>query len=148
MIECSYEIGKHIVTCMSLIRRVLVQKIGFLDSWVTQSLIITLKYRLYSAVSHLHQLQFIVAHTLWFSVSTSSFPVPVLDAQTVAVSGSNYYTRRKYFNYTLSLLMATNFPLLLHFDSNCHVQQRSDFDNSLLGTLVNLYWTELPSVSP
>jgi hypothetical protein len=130
------------------------------DDWiyyqlVTHSLVITLKYRLYSAISRLHQLQFTFAHALGFSVSTSHFPAMDLNAQTVTVSHSKYYTRRKSFSHTLSLLTAMNFPLLLHFTCNCHFQQRTHFrtdsDNSLLWTLVNSLLqtrTELPPVSP
>jgi hypothetical protein len=54
-----------------LIRRVLVLMIGFISSWVTQSLLITFKYMPYSAISDLHHLQTTVAHALWFSLSTS-----------------------------------------------------------------------------
>jgi hypothetical protein len=55
------------------------------DDWiysqlVTHSVVITLTQRQYSAVSHLHQLQFTVAHALGFSVSTSRFPATDLDA--------------------------------------------------------------------
>jgi hypothetical protein len=70
--------------CRSQIRRVLVQTTGFISSWVIRSLVITLTHRQYSAV--LHQLQFTVAHTLGFSVSTIHFPATDLDTQTVTVS--------------------------------------------------------------
>jgi hypothetical protein len=71
----------HIVACMPLIRRVLVQMIGFIYQVVTHSLLITLIHRLYNAVSHLHQLKFTVAHSLGFSVHTSRFPATDVDAQ-------------------------------------------------------------------
>jgi hypothetical protein len=49
------------------------------DDWIyyqliTHSLVITLKYRQYRAISSLHQLQFTVAHALGFPVSISRFP--------------------------------------------------------------------------
>jgi hypothetical protein len=57
------------------------------DDWiysqlVTHSLIITCTHRLYSAVSHLHQLQSTVARTLGFSVHTSRLSATDVDAQT------------------------------------------------------------------
>jgi hypothetical protein len=45
--------------------------IGFISSWVTHSLLVTLIYRQYSAIADVHTFQFTVAHTLGFSVSTS-----------------------------------------------------------------------------
>jgi hypothetical protein len=61
------------------------------DDWiysqlVTHSLIITSRYSLYSAVSHLHQLQSTVAHTLGFSHSASRLPATDLAAQTVGLT--------------------------------------------------------------
>jgi hypothetical protein len=61
------------------------------DDWiysqlVTQSLVITPRYSLYSAVSRLHQLQFTVAHALGFSRSTSRLPATDLDRQTVSLT--------------------------------------------------------------
>jgi hypothetical protein len=58
------------------------------DDWiyyqlVTHSVVIILIYRQYSAISHLHQLQFTVAHALGFSVSTGRFPTTDLDIQTL-----------------------------------------------------------------
>jgi hypothetical protein len=69
------------VTCMPLIRRVLVRMIGFISSWVTHSLIITLTHRQYSVISRLHSLQSTVAHALGISRSTSRLPATDLDAQ-------------------------------------------------------------------
>jgi hypothetical protein len=65
-----------------------------LDDWiycqlVTHSLIITLKYRPYSAISCLHNLQFTIAHTLEFSVSTGCLLAVDLYTQTVTVLNSN-----------------------------------------------------------
>jgi hypothetical protein len=65
------------------------------DDWiysqlVTHSLIITLKYSLYSAVSHLHQLKFTIAHALGFSLSTSRLLVTDVDAQTVSLTLFKY----------------------------------------------------------
>jgi hypothetical protein len=57
------------------------------DDWiyyqmVTHSLInYTQTHRQYSAVSHLHQLQFTAAHALGFSVHTSRLPATDLDVQ-------------------------------------------------------------------
>jgi hypothetical protein len=45
--------------------------IGFISILVTHSLLITLKYRQYSAITDLHTFQFTVVHTLGFSVSIS-----------------------------------------------------------------------------
>jgi hypothetical protein len=61
------------------------------DEWiysqlVIHSLIITRKHRLYSTVSHLHQLQSTIAHALGFSHSTSRLPATDLDAQTVSLT--------------------------------------------------------------
>jgi hypothetical protein len=55
----------------TLIRWVLVWMIGFVSTLVTQSLLITLKYRPYSDIADLHTLHFTVAHALGFPVSTS-----------------------------------------------------------------------------
>jgi hypothetical protein len=82
--------GVDIVKCTPLIRRVLVRMTGFISSWL-HSLIITRKHRQYSAVSHLHTLQFTAAHVLGFSLSTSRLPATDLDAQT-EVLYSKYYT--------------------------------------------------------
>jgi hypothetical protein len=57
----------NIVTCMSL-----VQMIGFISSWVTHVLLITLTHWQYSTLSHLHNLQFTVANAL-----DSLFPLVV-----------------------------------------------------------------------
>jgi hypothetical protein len=67
------------------------------DDWiyyqvVTPSLIITRTHRLYSAVSHLHQLQSTVAHALGFSPSASRFPATDLDAQIITILHSKYST--------------------------------------------------------
>jgi hypothetical protein len=67
------------------------------DDWiylqlVTHSLTITRKHRQYSAMSRLHQLQFTIADALGFSVSISRFPATDLNAQTVTVLLSKYYT--------------------------------------------------------
>jgi hypothetical protein len=48
--------------------------IGFITTSVTHSLLITLKYKQYSAIADLHRLQFTVANALGFSVSTSRLP--------------------------------------------------------------------------
>jgi hypothetical protein len=88
-----------IVTCKSLIRRVLVRMIGCIIRWVTHSLVITLTHRQHSAVSRLYQLQFTVAHALGYSVSTSRFPATDLDT-TITVVLSKYYTRRKSSSHT------------------------------------------------
>jgi hypothetical protein len=67
------------------------------DDWiyyqlVTHSVVITLTHRQYGAVSHLHRLQFTVAHALGFSVHTSHLPGTDVDAQTVTVLHSQYST--------------------------------------------------------
>jgi hypothetical protein len=76
---------------MALIRWILVRMFGFIINWVTHIHLITLTHRQYSAISHLHNLQSTVAHTLGFSVFTSHL-VTDLDAQTVIVVHSKYYT--------------------------------------------------------
>jgi hypothetical protein len=48
--------------------------IVFVNSQVTHSLVITLKYKQYSVIADLHRLQFTVAHALGFPVSTSRLP--------------------------------------------------------------------------
>jgi hypothetical protein len=83
--------GIGIVTCMSLIRRVLVRMIGFISSWVTHSLLITLTHRQNSVISVLYQLQFTVAHALEFSISTSR--LLATDVDTHNVTHSKYYTQ-------------------------------------------------------
>jgi hypothetical protein len=96
----------HIVMCMPLIRRVLVQMIGFINSRLhpllygceTWSLTLREERRLrvfenrVSAVPHLHTLQYTVAHALGFSRSTSRLSATDLDAQTVTVLHSKYST--------------------------------------------------------
>jgi hypothetical protein len=74
---------------MPLIRWVLVQMIGFISSWVTHSLLITLKY---SAVTDLHNLHHTVAHTLGIFIFTSRLPATDLNTETTTVSHSKYYT--------------------------------------------------------
>jgi hypothetical protein len=56
--------------------------IGFISTSVTHSILITLKYRQYSAIADLHTFQFIVAHTLGFSVSTSRLLATNLSTET------------------------------------------------------------------
>jgi hypothetical protein len=119
---CSDLVNKfNNVTCTSLIRRALVRLIGYIIGWFTHSLLITLTHRLCSAISRLHQLEFIVAHALGFLVSTSHFPATVLYTQATTVLQSKYYTRRNSSSHTLSLLTATNFSLLLQFTCNSHL---------------------------
>jgi hypothetical protein len=69
------------MTCTPLIWRVLVRMIGFTNSRITHSLVITLTHKQYSAISVLHQLQFTVGHALGFSISTGRFLATDLDAQ-------------------------------------------------------------------
>jgi hypothetical protein len=97
-----------------------------LDDWiyyqlVTYSLVITLKYRQYSAISHLQQLQFTITHTLGFSVPTSCFPATALNAQTATVTLQLLHTKKVLQSHSKSShIMATNFPLLLPFTCNSH----------------------------
>jgi hypothetical protein len=62
--------------------------IGFLSTLVTLSLLITLKYRQYSAIADLHTFQFTTAHALGFSVSTSRLLATDLNTETIT---SNQY---------------------------------------------------------
>jgi hypothetical protein len=76
------------------------------DDWiyyqlVTHSLVITLKYRQYSAISRLHNLQFTIAHTLGFSLSTSHLLATDLNTETITVLHSKYYTQ--IFSFTEAL---------------------------------------------
>jgi phosphate/sulfate permease len=74
---------------MPLVRRVLVWMIGFISSLVTHSLLNMLTHRPYSAIADLHTfqyLQFTIAHTLGFPVSTSHLLVTDLITQTITVS--------------------------------------------------------------
>jgi hypothetical protein len=80
------------VTCKSLITRVLVRMNGFIINWVRHALLNTLAHIQYSAISILHLLQFTVAHTLGFSVSTRRFPATDVDAQAITAVHSKYYT--------------------------------------------------------
>jgi hypothetical protein len=74
---------------MPLIGRVLVRMIGFISSWVTHSLLITLKHRPCSAIADLHTLQHTVARALGFFVFTSLFRET--DLNTVTITVSPYY---------------------------------------------------------
>jgi hypothetical protein len=74
-------------------KRDLVRMIAFISSWVTHTLLITLKYRLYSAITVLHTLQVTVAHALAFPVSRSSFPATDLNTENIIVSHYKYYTQ-------------------------------------------------------
>jgi hypothetical protein len=62
--------------------RVLVRMIAFISTLVTHSLLITLKYRQYSANADLHPFQFTVAHALGFSVATSRLLATDLSTET------------------------------------------------------------------
>jgi hypothetical protein len=62
--------------------RVLVRLIGFISTLVTLSLLITLKYRHYSAIADLHTLHSTVAHALGFSISTSRLLATALSTET------------------------------------------------------------------
>jgi hypothetical protein len=84
--------AQAIVTCMSLIRQVLVRMIRFIVSWVTHSLLITPTHWQYSVIYCLHSLQFTVAHALGFSVSASRLLGTDVDAQTITVLHSEYST--------------------------------------------------------
>jgi hypothetical protein len=70
----SYDIYVYIVTCR-VVRvtkwRVLVRMIRFTSTSVTHSLLITRKYRKYSAIADLPTFQFTVSHALGFSIFTS-----------------------------------------------------------------------------
>jgi hypothetical protein len=77
-----------------LIRWVLVRMIGFISSWVTHSLLITRTHRQYSAITQLHTLQFTIAHTLGFSLSTIHLLAIDLDTGIITVS----------LNHTLQIL--------------------------------------------
>jgi hypothetical protein len=81
----------YIVTCR-VVRvtkwRVLVRMIGFIGTSVTRSLLITLKYRQYSAIADLHNLQFTVTDALGFSVFTSRLIATDPNTET---STSNHY---------------------------------------------------------
>jgi hypothetical protein len=74
---------------MPLKWQVLVRMILFISSWVTHLLLITFRYRPYSAVSDLHHLQTTVTHALGFSVSTSHFPAADLNTGIITVSLSH-----------------------------------------------------------
>jgi hypothetical protein len=67
--------------------------IGFISTWL-QVLLITLKYRQYSAITDLHFFQFTVAHALGFPVFTSRLLATDLNTETITVS----------LDYTLQLL--------------------------------------------
>jgi hypothetical protein len=56
--------------------------IRYISILVTHSLLITLKYRQYSAIADLHTFQFTVAHALGFSVSTSCLLATDLSTET------------------------------------------------------------------
>jgi hypothetical protein len=77
--------------------KVLFWMIGFISTWFTHSYLITLTYRQYSAIAHLHHLQTTVAHALGFSISTSHFPATDLNTQTIRVL----------LNHTLQMLLQT-----------------------------------------
>jgi hypothetical protein len=60
--------------------------IGFISTSVTYSVLITLKYRQYSAIAHLHTFQFTVAHALGFCVPTSRLGATDLKTETITIS--------------------------------------------------------------
>jgi hypothetical protein len=96
--------------------------IGFISSWVTLSLIIELAYRLYKSVTHLHNLQFTVAHALGCSVSTSRFPATDLYTQTILHINHDFYSRIKYSQidlvYSSAAVIHSELVLsLIHFHS-------------------------------
>jgi hypothetical protein len=66
--------------------------IGFISSYVTHVLLVTLTHRQYSTIAHLHHLQITVAHALGFPVSISRLLATVLITQTITVSNFKYYT--------------------------------------------------------
>jgi hypothetical protein len=100
--------GEYTVTCLSpiplltpkcdvfkwytpLIRRVLVLMIGFISSWVTPSLLVTLTHKQYSAIAYIYTLQFTVAHALGFSLSTRRLLATDFDTE-LPQSHNKYYT--------------------------------------------------------
>jgi hypothetical protein len=62
--------------------RVLVGMIGFVSTLVTHSLLITLKYRQYSAIADLYTFHFTAAHALKFPVFISRLLAAVLNTET------------------------------------------------------------------
>jgi hypothetical protein len=66
----------------------MMKMIGFISTFVTHTLLVTLKYRQYSGIADLHTFEFTVAHTLGFSVSTSRLVSVGLNTGTIT---SNHY---------------------------------------------------------
>jgi hypothetical protein len=63
-----------------------VRMIGFISTSVTHSLLITLKYMLYSAIADLHTFQFTVVHALGFSVFNSRLLATDLNTETITTN--------------------------------------------------------------
>jgi hypothetical protein len=108
------------------------------DDWiyyqvVTHSLLITLIHRLYSALSHLHQLKFTVAHALGFSVHTSRFRTTVsLTLQALHISLLS--TEALFTSHAVSSYLTAHTSLVLHFTTSssdcstyCYFHTYSDF---------------------
>jgi hypothetical protein len=81
----SFNILSRVGWYARLIRRVIVRMIGFYALWL-QSLLITFKYRQYSAIADLHTFQLTVAQALGFSVFTSRILATDLNTEIITVS--------------------------------------------------------------
>jgi hypothetical protein len=102
--------------------------IGFISTSVTHTLLITLKYRQYSAIADLHTFKLTVAYALGFPVFTSRLLATDLNTQTVKVS-LNYtlpiplhYSTHKVFKSQVNSSSNTNFPWLSPTENSelCH----------------------------
>jgi hypothetical protein len=77
---------------MSQIRGLLRRMIGFINTSVTHALLITINYKQYSAIVHLHQLPPTVAHALGYTDSTSRLPATAFNT-TIPVLHFHCYTQ-------------------------------------------------------
>jgi hypothetical protein len=112
---------------MTLIKWVLVQMIGFISSWVTHSVIITLTYRSYSSITVLHTFQFTVVHALGFSLPTSRLLATDLNTETITSNHwsthSKHYTQTNSSTHTIKSSPTMKLPRL----SPAENFQRTDF---------------------
>jgi hypothetical protein len=96
-------------------------------------------------MSHLHQLQFTVAHTLGFSVSTSHFPATDLDAQTVSLTLQIFHvnllvTETVFSTHADNSLWASMYELVLNWPT-CTLLVLYSYSTGTARTLLLYYWS-------
>jgi hypothetical protein len=108
-----------------LIRRVLVRMIGFISSWVTHLLLVTLRHGQYSAIADIHIFQFTVAHALGFFLSTSRLLATDFDTNYHSLTLQMLHKNQVLYSHVKSSQVYELSSSSLHFTYNSHSQPRT-----------------------